>query len=175
MIPNIDSLNHIFNNEDACIQFLFDRSIFYRTRKCPKCLDEMTLCIKRNSFRCYKTTCLSEVSIRKNSFFDRHMLSCSKILRLGWFWLNKVSATSIVSMTGHSSATVTSFLNYYRQLVASTLDMEKNIIGGEGVIVEIDESKIAKRKYHKGHKVEGAWVFGGIERTAEKSLHCSST
>jgi transposase-like protein len=42
------------------------------------------------------------------------------------------------------------------------------MIGGEGIIVEIDESKFGKRKYHRGHRVEGAWVFGGVERAPEK-------
>ena len=37
-------------------------------------------------------------------------------------------------------------------------------IGGNGVEVEINESKFGKRKYHKGHKVEGQWVFGGWEK-----------
>ena len=36
--------------------------------------------------------------------------------------------------------------------------------GGKGAEVEIDESKFGKRKYHKGHPVEGQWVFGGIQR-----------
>jgi len=34
--------------------------------------------------------------------------------------------------------------------------------------VEIDESKFGKRKYHRGHHVEGAWVFGGFERGSGK-------
>lgn len=34
----------------------------------------------------------------------------------------------------------------------------------KGVIVEIDESKFGKRKYNRGHRVDGAWVFGGRER-----------
>lgn len=51
--------------------------------------------------------------------------------------------------------------------------------------MEIDESKFGKRKYHRGHHVEGAWVFGGFEResgrifmvvvenrTAETLLQC---
>ena len=37
-------------------------------------------------------------------------------------------------------------------------------IGGDGVEVEIDESKFGKRKYHQGHRVEGQWVFGGHEK-----------
>uniref|UniRef100_A0A1X7VKF1 ISXO2-like transposase domain-containing protein n=1 Tax=Amphimedon queenslandica TaxID=400682 RepID=A0A1X7VKF1_AMPQE len=31
-------------------------------------------------------------------------------------------------------------------------------------IVEIDESKIGRRKYNRGRYVEGHWVFGGIEQ-----------
>lgn len=34
--------------------------------------------------------------------------------------------------------------------------------------MEIDESKFGKRKYHRGHRVEGVWVVGGIERTEER-------
>ena len=36
-------------------------------------------------------------------------------------------------------------------------------IGGEGKVVQIDESKFGKPKYHRGHHVEGQWVFGRIE------------
>ena len=37
-------------------------------------------------------------------------------------------------------------------------------IGGVGKVVELDESKFGRRKYHRGHHVEGQWVFGGVER-----------
>ncbi|CAB9531487.1 Inherit from opiNOG: protein Hydra magnipapillata [Seminavis robusta] len=46
--------------------------------------------------------------------------------------------------------------------------MENYQIGGPGIEVEIDESKFGKRKYHRGHRVDGVWVFGGVERTPER-------
>ena len=38
-------------------------------------------------------------------------------------------------------------------------------IGGIGkrLMNQIDESKFGKRKYSRGRRVEGQWVFGGIE------------
>lgn len=46
----------------------------------------------------------------------------------------------------------------------STFNSHQSRIGGIGKIVEIDESKFRERKYNRGHKVEGQWVFGGYER-----------
>jgi hypothetical protein len=60
-----------------------------------------------------------------------------------------------------------------RQLVAwdiQNLDVDEAKIGGEDVIVEIDESQFGKRKYNQGHAVEGVWVVGGVERTNERRM-----
>jgi hypothetical protein len=72
--------------------------------------------------------------------------------------------------TGHDQETVSDYFGWFQQLVCSSLDGESQIIGGEGIIVEIDETKIAKRKYNRGQHIEGAWVLGGVERTDEKKL-----
>ena len=34
--------------------------------------------------------------------------------------------------------------------------------------MQIDQSKVGKRKYHRGHFVEGQWVFGAIEEDSRK-------
>jgi hypothetical protein len=48
-------------------------------------------------------------------------------------------------------------MELFRQLAADEVEENKGRIGGENVIVEIDESKFGKRKYHRGHPVEDAW------------------
>jgi len=50
------------------------------------------------------------------------------------------------------------------------LDIDHAAIGGEGIIVEIDESKFEKRKFNRGHRVEGVWVVGGVERAPERLM-----
>ncbi|GFX23180.1 putative transposase-like protein [Trichonephila clavipes] len=41
-------------------------------------------------------------------------------------------------------------------------------LGGVGEIVEIDESLFGKMKYGKGRRVNGKWVFGGVQRESKK-------
>lgn len=47
----------------------------------------------------------------------------------------------------------------------------EQFIGGPGTIVEIDECKIGRRKYHRGRVVEGNWILGMIER-GNPSAYC---
>lgn len=59
---------------------------------------------------------------------------------------------------------------HFRKLVSSALTEEDQVIGGPGIIVEVDETKLGKRKYQRGHRVEGCWVVVGIERTPEAKV-----
>lgn len=47
-------------------------------------------------------------------------------------------------------------------------------IGGPHVEVEIDESKFGKRMQHRGKRVKGVWVVGGVERTEERRMFALS-
>ena len=97
-------------------------------------------------------------------------LKCHKTLLIAYLWLSNVKFNSIITMTGHSSATVTAYIKYLNQVVVDNVDEEECSIGGDQVVVEIDECKIAKRKYNHGHHVEGAWIVGGVERTEERRV-----
>ncbi|KAF9761402.1 hypothetical protein NGRA_2677 [Nosema granulosis] len=43
-------------------------------------------------------------------------------------------------------------------------------IGGNNLIVEIDESKFRKSRFHRGHHVEGVWVLGIVEKDGPKRI-----
>lgn len=86
-------------------------------------------------------------------------------MELAYYWLADVPSTSLQMITHHGTSTIADYLKYFDELVSSYLEDDQEMIGGPGIIVEIDESKFGKRKYHRGHQVDGAWVFGGVERT----------
>ena len=69
---------------------------------------------------------------------------------------------------GLGSSTAVDWDSFCREVCEVTLFKNCDKIGGEGKIVQIDESKFGKRKYHRGHHVEGQWVFGGIENDTRK-------
>lgn len=46
-------------------------------------------------------------------------------------------------------------------------ETDAGLIGGEGKVVQIDESKFGKRKFNKGRRVTGHWVLGMIEDDSE--------
>ena len=58
------------------------------------------------------------------------------------------------------------FFKSIRQCMAEDLLQSHSgvMIGGPGHIVEADESKFGKRKFHQGKRVVGKWVLGGYDR-----------
>lgn len=43
-------------------------------------------------------------------------------------------------------------------------------IGGDGVVVKIDETFFVKRKYERGRQLSSVWLFGGIERVSKNKF-----
>ncbi len=69
-----------------------------------------------------------------------------------------------------ASHTAVDWDSFCRETCEVTLLDREQQIGGPGKTVQIDESKFGKRKYHRGHRVEGQWVFGGIEEESRRSF-----
>jgi transposase-like protein/predicted RNA-binding Zn-ribbon protein involved in translation (DUF1610 family) len=164
----LDDFRILFPDEETCVVRLSQFGVFYESFQCTSCGRAMRKIETKGVFRCPSKRCgHREFSIRKGTFFYGSALKCVDILRLGHLWLCQVHRDSAALLTGHSPNTVTAFFKHFRQLVSSSLTEEDSVIGGPGIVIEVDETKLGKRKYHRGHRVEGAWVLVGIERTEE--------
>jgi transposase-like protein len=169
-IPTLDELAFIFASEQACIDFLAQYEVFYKEMNCPKCGREMNFLAASRRFRCPNKSCKAECSYRKYTIFFDGSIECRHILRLGYLWLAETPPAVVQRLTGHSNKTISAFFGHFRRMVAGMVDDVDEQIGGEGITVELDESKLGKRKYNRGHRVEGVWVLGGVERTQQRRI-----
>jgi transposase-like protein len=167
-IPKRRELDSIFADEDAARHYLVAHHVFYVQHECQACQGHVSL--QGKLIRCTKDGCRKAISLYKHSFFAGSKLKINETLELAYYWVCGCSRTAALMISGHSPNTVTDFYEYFRQLVASSLEESDDLIGGPNIIVEIDESKFGKRKYNRGHRIDGAWVFGGIERTLERKF-----
>ena len=111
-----------------------------------------------------------KLSIRHQSWIVDAKLPLEIILELIYLWSQGFSQGEILHELKLSNKTVTEWTNFFRESCISAVIDNSTPIGGNGIEVEIDESKFGKRKYHKGHKVEGQWVFGGHEKYNKKQI-----
>ena len=118
-------------------------------------------------------------SVVDGTFFAKSRIKLHHILSILYFHITGSNYSQILNHHEVSTKTVTDFKFQIRQLLAEHVKIYPQEIGGideEGnrIIVEIDETKLGKRKYHRGKRVEGVWVFGGVERTPQRRVFCMS-
>ena len=165
-LPSFFELELLFRCETSAFDYLCEKGIFL-TPKCDSCNRMMSKRNGRNSYRCHK--CSKERSAFKGTFFSNCRIPLSTALFLVWAWCGQLTWLQVYQFTGLSKDTCTKWWVYLRELVTQLVRQTDNRIGGEGKVVQIDESKFGKRKKTKsrrGHRVEGAWVFGGVEKGA---------
>lgn len=115
-------------------------------------------------WRCPIRGCQTRIGIRKGSFFERSRLPLQQIVLFIHYWSIELSIKQLVLEIGWSKVTVIDWCNMLREICEHHLMNNIRMIGGQNIIVEIDESKFFHRKYHRGEWHEGFWVFGMVER-----------
>lgn len=84
-------------------------------------------------------------------------------------WSRQYSSAEIEHQLKVAHATVTDWSRFCRELINDVVENSTSV-GRPVKIVELDESKFGKRKYNRGKRIQGQWVFGGIDR---ESGNCS--
>ena len=108
--------------------------------------------------------CRQSRSLYSGTYFSGTHLSTNQILTILYAFSRSESITQASELAGCSLKTASQWYASTRNMLQEhVLASPNSRIGGPGTVVQIDETKFGKRKYHRGHRVEGNWVFGGIE------------
>ena len=105
-----------------------------------------------------------KLTVRHESWLVDSKLPLESIVELMYLWSQSFSVDEIIHALKLSKKTVVEWTNFFRECCLTIMLENSEKIGGNGVEVEIDESKFGKCKYYRGHRVEGQWVFGSREK-----------
>ena len=107
------------------------------------------------------------LSIRHGSWFSQSNMTLEEILEFTYWWCCGFTQDQIALQLKTSPRTNVDWCNFCRETCEMILlhDSENGAkIGGDGIIVEIDEYKFVNRKCGKEDQSTSGWVFGGLER-----------
>ncbi|KCZ80672.1 hypothetical protein H312_01928 [Anncaliia algerae PRA339] len=77
-------------------------------------------------------------------------------------WLNGITTKHLHKCMNISRYTLYKLLKKVAKIVVPKYYSSFIPIGGSDVIIETNESKFGRRKYNKGHRVEGVWALDAL-------------
>ena len=139
---------------------------------CKNCNVPMSMRPKNDSidkftWKCTKSSkCGTTQAIRNDSFLKKCDKHLHIFLKLVYHWSVRTPIKTISKELGISRGTVISWFQEFRVIVLKELDKDNLVLGGNRLVVEIDESLFVKVKHNKGKDLNRAqvWVFGIYER-----------
>lgn len=144
------------------------------SKECEVCGKQCTLDFNKKLWRCQKVSaigkkkkkkCTWQQSVFKNTFFEHSSLDLETVLTFVNVYLRECFTYRFMRYNLHiTDKTTCDWASFCREVLVEWCLKREGAIGGEGKIVEIDESKFGKRKHNVGRLVEGQWVFGGVCR-----------
>ena len=168
-----------YKKDTAAIHVLRSHGVLPMSSKCPRCERDLRYYEQETMWRCTGSAKIPDSNKRKKcgykisnytgTFLENVRLAPWQVLLFSNSWVRKTfthaDATENLEMSRKTSIDWRSFCSEV------TLNWQANLqqaIGGPGIIVEIDETVIVKRKYNKGRAIKEVWIFGGIERESGK-------
>ena len=130
-------------------------------------------------FKCSKSRpiCSKTYSVLHGTWFSRSLLPIHDQILLTYCFCLEMKSQQLEGMFDISCHVAADWQAYFRDLAVIYMDeVAAEKIGGIGHVVEIDETKIFRRKNHQGRLTAGEerheWAFGGICRETKKTFFC---
>lgn len=102
-------------------------------------------------WRCTKKICRLKRSICKGMWFELSRLTFIQLLQTTYFWALRYHERITLHEMSISEKTCVDCYRFCREICAEIVLADGNKIGGQSIVVEIDESKFEKGKYHRAN------------------------
>ncbi|EEY70516.1 uncharacterized protein PITG_23305 [Phytophthora infestans T30-4] len=167
-------------DEETCALWCMDVGLIDKHKRCLSCGSLMKPSLARKRWRCSRRTKHADgkeqsIGMLTCSCFNDAKLKLHRAVRILLAWTMRLSQAQAMEMAEASERTVRDCYAYCRGTCSKELLKTELKIGGDGHIVEIDETSLAKkRKYNRGRHYQEYWLFGGVESGAGRSTKIMS-
>ncbi len=169
-----------YEQSSVAIDFLRQHGVLPKAVECPNCTLPCKLREERHEWYCgqyrafpkkkKRKQCNFTVSDYKGTFLEGTHLPVWQLLLFCNHWLEKQwNHRTIFDNLKWSEHTSVDWRSFCSEVTLHWLRNQEPI-GGDGVVVEIDETFFVKRKYERGRPLSSVWLFGGIERVTKKQF-----
>ena len=93
-------------------------------------------------------------------------ISLEKLILIKYLWLHQPNCLKVQIIKLNCIVDI----NNIEKIIATYFDLEDDKISGGRIEVKINEFKFEKRKYNRGHQIEGVLILRGIEITPQIKL-----
>ena len=145
-----DDLIVVLNDKDRLIKWVMGESLLAKSRLCSVCGGAMNRvnCDDRSdgfTWQCRRRINSKrrkvEMSIRAGSWFAHSKMTMEEFLKYTYWWCHDLNQAQIRHGLGLATHTGYDWDSFCREVCEITLMEESESIGGEGKVVQIDESK----------------------------------
>ena len=168
MVFSIREIGRICSSLQETKTFLRQNRLLKSEYRCceENCHEVKSRSSDGTEFKC--NICGKRYSVRSNSFFFNVHMNLQNLLMLTYLFCMKIPVQLCVNLLiGEvSHVSVKQWYNFLREVMSTHLLRNPIQLGGDGCIVELDESALGrKRKYNRGY-VRGSgikWIFGMVD------------
>ncbi|KAI4293434.1 hypothetical protein PAPHI01_2708 [Pancytospora philotis] len=140
--------------------------------KCERCKSRARLDITKDRYdiRCTKKLCNQSRSLWRDTVLEETRIPREQALGVLSLWMDNAPTKLICKLVGVERKAVHRLLKKVSRIAVPRYYEQVEQIGGPDVTVEVDELKFGRRKYNRGHRVEGTWVLSATEKTSRRRI-----
>lgn len=163
-----------------CINWCIETGLMRPQKECRYHRESRNLRLHNGTYHWRCRRCDNMIAVTVGSIFEESRLPFGKVLMLAYSfsigsYYDEARSACIFDRSDQpiADSTIARWFELFRDcIVSAARDLASNQgsqIGGPGVVVQVDEALIGRRKYNRGRAMEGTWVVGMIDSTG--ALH----